>query len=57
MNTPLMTSAEAAATLRVSKMTVHRLIRSGAIPALRVGHQYRIFRSDVDAFMQQRVAS
>jgi excisionase family DNA binding protein len=37
--------------LRVSTMTVYRLIRSGELTAARVGRGYRIWNSDVDAYL------
>lgn len=53
----LLTVAEVAETLRVSTMTVYRLVRSGEIPAVRVGRNYRIRRSDLDAYLEQQVVS
>ena len=50
----LLTVAEVAATMRVSNMTVYRLIKSGDLPALRVGKNYRIRESDVDVFLSDR---
>ncbi len=50
----LLTVAEVAATVRVSNMTVYRLIRNGDLPALRVGKNYRIRESDVDVFLSDR---
>jgi len=49
----LLTVREVAVTLRVSTMTVYRLIRSGELRALRVGHSYRIRESDVDAYLEE----
>lgn len=37
--------------MRVSKMTVYRLIRSGELDATRVGRGYRIWESDVSAYL------
>ncbi|MFP4636418.1 MAG: helix-turn-helix domain-containing protein [Nitriliruptoraceae bacterium] len=48
---PLMTVAEVAEALRVSNMTVYRLIKSGELPALRVGKNYRIRESDLEAYL------
>lgn len=53
----LLTVAEVAETLRVSTMTVYRLVRSGEIAAVRVGRNYRIRRGDLDAYLQQQVVS
>ncbi len=50
----LLTVGEVAATMRVSNMTVYRLIKSGDLPALRVGKNYRIRESDVDVFLSDR---
>jgi excisionase family DNA binding protein len=50
----LLTVAEVAATMRVSNMTVYRLIKGGEIAALRVGKNYRIRESDVDRYLSAR---
>jgi excisionase family DNA binding protein len=39
---PLLTVAEVAAMLRVSKMTIYRLVHAGDLPALRVSRSFRI---------------
>lgn len=51
----LLTVAEVADMLRVSDMTVYRLIRSGELPAVRVGRNYRVGRSDLEAYLEQQV--
>ena len=48
---PLLTVGEVAGTMRVSNMTVYRLIKSGALAAVRVGKNYRIRESDVDRYL------
>jgi excisionase family DNA binding protein len=50
----LLTVGEVAAAIRVSNMTVYRLIKSGELPALRVGKNYRLRQSDVEAFLDER---
>ncbi len=50
----LLTVAEVAATMRVSNMTVYRLIKNGDLPALRVGKNYRIRESDVEVYLSDR---
>lgn len=50
----LLTVGEVAGTMRVSNMTVYRLIKSGDLPAVRVGKNYRIRESDVDRYLQER---
>jgi len=49
-----LTVAEVAAMMRVSTMTVYRLIKAGDIPAVRVGKSYRIREDDVDRFLADR---
>lgn len=50
----LLTPAEVAELLRVSSMTVYRLIKSGELRAARIGKSYRISEDDVDAYLQAR---
>ena len=49
-----MTAEEIAAKLRVDISTVRRLIRSGKLPSIRVGRQYRIERTAYEAFLKTR---
>jgi excisionase family DNA binding protein len=49
-----MTVAEVATLMRVSTMTVYRLIKAGDIPAVRVGKSYRLREDDVDGFLASR---
>ena len=37
--------------MRVSNMTVYRLIQAGEILAVRVGRSWRIWDNDVDAYL------
>jgi len=46
-----LTPAEVADMLRVSTMTVYRLIKAGDIPALKVGKSYRLREEDVDRWI------
>ncbi|HMK96545.1 MAG TPA: helix-turn-helix domain-containing protein [Acidimicrobiales bacterium] len=48
------TVAEVADLLRVSNMTVYRLVQAGELPAVRVGRSYRIREEDVDRFIAGR---
>lgn len=50
---PLLTVAEVADVLRVSNMTVYRLIKAGQLPAIRVGKNYRIREDDLNRFLEQ----
>ncbi len=48
------TVAEVARQLRVSNMTVYRLIKGGQLPAVRVGRGYRIRDEDVRKYLDER---
>jgi excisionase family DNA binding protein len=50
----LLTVGEVAATMRVSNMTVYRLIKSGQLAAIRVGKNYRIRESEIDRYLSER---
>ena len=52
----LLTVQEVAGIMRVSNMTVYRLIRAGDLRAARVGRGYRIRAGDVDAYLSRDVA-
>jgi excisionase family DNA binding protein len=45
------TVSEVANLLRVSNITVYRLVQSGQLPAIRVGRSYRISEDDVDKYL------
>ena len=49
-----MTVAEVAQFMRVSTMTVYRLIKAGDLAAVRVGKSYRIREDDVDQYLSSR---
>ncbi len=51
---PLLTVGEVATMMRVSNMTVYRLIKSGQLSAIRVGKNYRLRRSDVEHYLTER---
>ncbi len=51
----LLTAREVADVMRVSTMTVYRLIKSGELPAIRVGKHLRIRERDVAKFLDERV--
>ena len=51
---PLLTVVEVAGMMRVSNMTVYRLIKSGQLPALKVGKNYRLRPSDIEQYLQER---
>jgi excisionase family DNA binding protein len=45
---PFLTVAEVAQRMRVSKMTVYRLVHGGELPAVRFGRSFRVQQSAVD---------
>ena len=47
-----LTVAEVAAVMRVSKMTVYRLVHSGELPAVRVGRSFRVLDSAVHDYLR-----
>ncbi|MDO9495866.1 MAG: helix-turn-helix domain-containing protein [Nocardioides sp.] len=48
-----LTIAEVAAMMRVSKMTVYRLVHGGDLPALRVGRSFRVLEEDVNDYLRK----
>ena len=55
MDDHLLTAAEVADELRVSTMTIYRLIRSGELAAVRVGRNYRVRSSDLERYLSSQV--
>ena len=49
-----LTVSEVADQLRVSTMTVYRLIKSGELRAARVGKSYRLREDDIDAYLSRQ---
>jgi excisionase family DNA binding protein len=48
-----LTVAEVAAVMRVSKMTVYRLVHSGHLPAIRVGRSFRVPEQAVHDYLRE----
>jgi excisionase family DNA binding protein len=48
-----LTVAEVAAIMRVSKMTVYRLVHGGDLPAVRVGRSFRVPEEAVHEYLRQ----
>ena len=51
-----LTVAEVAAIMRVSKMTVYRLVHAGELPAVRFGRSYRVPGTAVTHALQRPAA-
>ncbi|HWJ66382.1 MAG TPA: helix-turn-helix domain-containing protein [Nocardioides sp.] len=48
-----LTIAEVASVMRVSKMTVYRLVHNGELPAVRVGRSFRVTEDDVNEYLRK----
>ena len=53
----LLTVAEVAVVMRVSRMTVYRLIRRGDLQAIRVGRNYRVREADLSSYLDSQVVN
>ena len=51
-NVTFLTVAEVAALMRVSKMSVYRLIHGGELEAVRFGRSFRVTEEAVDAYLK-----
>lgn len=49
----LLTISEVANVLRVSKMTIYRLVHDGQLPSMRIGKSLRVPVSALDAYLSQ----
>lgn len=54
---PLLTVTEVGRALRVSSMTVYRMIQRGELPALRIGGTYRVPSAAFREFLEHRRTS
>jgi excisionase family DNA binding protein len=54
---PLLTVGEVAKIMRVSHMTVYRMIKSGQLAAIRVGKNYRLRRTDIEDYLSRRAVN
>jgi len=54
LNIRLLTLSEAAQLLHVSIRTLHRMIQSGDLPALKVGGQWRLRESQLQHWVEHR---
>ncbi len=48
-----LTVAEVAAQMRVSKMTVYRLVHNGTLEAVRVGRSFRVTEEAVQDYLEK----
>ena len=50
-----LTIAEVAEMMRVSKMTVYRLVHAGDLPAVRVGRSFRVHEEAVSKYLNSSI--
>ncbi|CAM2892187.1 helix-turn-helix domain-containing protein [Corynebacterium propinquum] len=50
-----LTIAEVAEMMRVSKMTVYRLVHAGDLPAVRVGRSFRVHEEAVNEYLNSSI--
>jgi excisionase family DNA binding protein len=55
MDTELLTPEEAAVYLRLNPQTAYRLLRGGQLPGVKIGRQWRIRKSALDAYLDGTV--
>ncbi len=48
----LLTIEEVRAELNIGRTLVYRLVWSGALPVVRIGHALRVRRADLDAYVE-----
>lgn len=51
---PLLTVKEIAAHLRLSGMSVYRLIESGDLPAIRIGRTFRVYEDEFEKWLASK---
>lgn len=51
-----LTTEEVLGYLKITPRTIYRLIRTGELPAVRIGRQWRFRREDLDAWVQRQQA-
>ena len=47
-----MTVNELSDYLKLDRMTIYKMLKKETIPASRIGHQWRFFREDIDAWIR-----
>lgn len=52
-----LTTEEVLSCLKVNPRTIYRLIKSGELPAIRIGRQWRFRRADLDEWIDRQRTS
>ena len=50
----LLTVIEVSGLFKVSKMTVYNLVKSGKLPAIKIGNTFRFKREDILTYLEQQ---
>lgn len=54
LESEILTVEEVARYLRMSKLTVYRLLQEGKIPSFKVGKQWRLKKQDLHTYLEQQ---
>lgn len=54
VNKCYLTAAESAALLGISSCTLYRMIKTGILPAQKIGHTWKISATDISACINQK---
>ncbi len=52
-----MTVKELAEYQKLDRMTIYKMLKEEKIPASRIGHQWRFFREDIDAWIRSKAVT
>lgn len=55
MTNEVMTIPEVAEYLKVTRQTIHKLIKAGKLKAFKIGRSTRILKSEVEGFIQKQM--
>jgi excisionase family DNA binding protein len=53
-NSAFLTTEEVLDCLKVNPRTIYRLIKTGELPAVRIGRQWRFRRADLDEWIERQ---
>ena len=54
MRAEFLTVSEVASLLKLSESTVYTMVRAGDIPAVKLGHQWRVSETRLDEWLEQK---
>ncbi len=41
--------------LRLDRMTIYKMLKAKELPAMRIGHRWRFFLADIDAWLRSKL--